>query len=156
MNRAAWYTASVLALYAACFFAGVSFERVRAAWTPAPEPAPPATSAAVRTLPPEVVHNLNVGRSALTLASGVVLPSSPDEVSAAAGITDYDLEVCRSVNTTCIGLFDRQARCSRGPTSWTAVLTPGQVNCVIAAQGLLSRDDRAAWIRNCDARINCR
>jgi hypothetical protein len=71
-----------------------------------------------------------------------------------AGVTDLDMEVCRSINTTCGGFWP-QSRCRKSKKSWTARLTSEQVNCIIAAQGLLDVQYRAEWIRECGA-FDCR
>lgn len=87
------------------------------------------------------------------------LPASPDDVPTwvdPVGVArDPDMEVCRSINTSCGGFYD-QSRCKKGPRSWTAILTPGEVNCVVAAQGLVDGDLRVRWIRNCAPKIDCR
>ena len=92
------------------------------------------------------------------MAAKIVLPASPDDVPTWANQSgvprDPDGEVCRSINTTCGGFYD-QSRCKKGPKSWTTLLTPGQVNCVVAAQGLLNDLDRVRWIQNCAPTINC-
>lgn len=76
------------------------------------------------------------------------------DIPAPAGVTDLDGEVCRSINTTCGGFWP-QARCRKSKKSWTARLTAQQVNCIIAAQGLLDEAYRAVWITGCGA-FDCR
>jgi hypothetical protein len=88
--------------------------------------------------------------------STAVAPPVPEMIPPPAGIKvkDLDIEVCRSINTTCGGFFD-QTRCDKGPRSWTALLPISHVNCIIAAQGLVSCQDRARWIQACEPTINC-
>jgi hypothetical protein len=68
-----------------------------------------------------------------------------------------DLEVCRALNTTCIGPQTRlcQDLWLKGHVGWSHLLTESQINCVVAAQGLARREDRAAWIRHCGTDIPC-
>jgi hypothetical protein len=63
-------------------------------------------------------------------------------------MAEPDMEVCRSINTTCAG-FWAQEKCTKSASSWTALLTESQVNCVVAAQGLAQIGERASWLRSC-------
>lgn len=88
-------------------------------------------------------------------------PPAPSErdIPPPAPSANLDAEVCRSLNTTCLG--PQTGPCARlsdpRTVGWSHLLKNSQViNCVIAAQGLTSRDARAAWIRGCGTVIDCR
>jgi len=89
--------------------------------------------------------------------SAIILPKSPDDVPAwdPPGVKrDPDMEVCRSINTSCSGTYNQDL--CKGSRGWSTILTPGQVNCVVAAQGLAYSRDRVRWIQNCAPVIHCR
>ena len=135
-------------------FYEIGRESSRADARPARPAASASASASVRATPSAPSW---VPPQPMPPSVGVVLPASStvSVFPAPAGITNYDGEVCRSINTTCGGFYD-QSRCTKSPKSWTALLTPGQVNCVIAAQGLLDSLTRVRWIQNCAPEIDCK
>jgi hypothetical protein len=155
IRRHPWTALLVWALLttAGCVGAYIAGTANPGVWTPPPRasiaPAASSVASARPTLPAPT----------WAPSTAVVLPASPDDVppwTDPPGIKrDPDMEVCRSINTTCGGYYN-QDRCKKGPTSWTALLTPGQVNCVVAAQGLLDIRQRVRWIQNCaPAEIHC-
>jgi hypothetical protein len=124
-------------------------------WVPKPSVAASASAAIAASAP----RHAPAPSPSAARRTALVLPASPDDVppwNDWIGVKrDPDMEVCRSINTSCGGFYD-QDRCRKGPKSWTAILTPGQVNCVVAAQGLVDEVERAYWIQSCAPEINCR
>jgi hypothetical protein len=81
----------------------------------------------------------------------------PGDLPALRPDMNPDLEVCRSLNTTCKGPQTHPCQDLWMPSNvgWSKMLSLPQTECIIAAQGLVTRDDRAAWIRHCGTDIVC-
>jgi hypothetical protein len=76
------------------------------------------------------------------------------DVGPPANMIEPDTEICRALNTTCAG--PQSALCApSAKTKWSMMLTTPEANCIIAANGLVNRYDRLAWIHHCKEDFPC-